>query len=105
MGMLSMIEFQRPKHLSLRVPFAAFRQIHEAMFGQVIVMRLFRQWGILTQIRGNNFMVLKVAPPLTVTGEQLDRFVEAITGVVEMMHNSASFWSEAPGLARRAVNV
>ena len=36
------------------------------MFGQVLVMRLFRDHGILTQICGNNFMVLKVAPPLVV---------------------------------------
>ena len=50
-------------------------------------------------------MVLKVAPPLVVTDEQLDRFVEAITAVVDLMHTSGSFWSEALGLARRAVNV
>ena len=37
------------------------------MFGQVLVMRLFRDHGILTQICGNNFMVLKVAPPLVAT--------------------------------------
>ena len=75
------------------------------MFGQVIVMRMFRDWRILTQVCGNNFMVLKVAPPLVVTEEQLDRFVEAIAGVVELMHTSGSFWSEALGVARRAMNI
>ena len=35
----------------------------------VLVMRLFRERNILTQICGNNFMVLKVAPPLMV-GEE-----------------------------------
>lgn len=75
------------------------------MFGQVIVMRMFRDWRILTQICGNNFMVLKVAPPLVVTEQQLDRFVEAITAVVDLMHTSVSFWGEALALARRAANV
>jgi ornithine--oxo-acid transaminase len=75
------------------------------MFGQVIVMRMFRDWRILTQICGNNFMVLKVAPPLVVTEEQLDRFVGAITAVVDLMHTSGSFWAEALALARRSVNV
>ena len=75
------------------------------MFGQVIVMRLFRDHKILTQICGNNFLVLKVAPPLLVTPAQLDRFAAAITEVVDLMHTSASFWTEALGLARRVVNV
>ncbi len=105
LGMLSGIEFQTPSSLRLRLPFEAFHAIHGGMFGQVIVMRMFRDWSILTQICGNNFMVLKVAPPLVVTEEQLDRFVEAITAVVDLMHASASFWTEALGLARRAVNV
>jgi ornithine--oxo-acid transaminase len=105
LGMLSGIEFQTPSSLRLRVPFETFRHIHAGMFGQVIVMRMFRDWRILTQICGNNFMVVKVAPPLVVTEEQLDRFVEAITAVVDLMHTSGSFWAEALALARRAVNV
>jgi ornithine--oxo-acid transaminase len=105
LGMLSGIEFQPPSSLKLRLAFEAFRRIHAGMFGQVIVMRMFRDWRILTQICGNNFMVLKVAPPLVVTEEQLDRFVEAIAAVAGLMHTSGSFWSEALGVARRAMNV
>lgn len=105
LGMLSGIEFQTPSSARLRLPFEVFRQIHAGMFGQVIVMRMFRDWRILTQICGNNFMVLKVAPPLVVTEEQLDHFVEAVTAVVDLMHTSGSFWSEALALVRRAVNV
>src|ERR1700688_3115655 len=56
MGMLSGIEFQPPKQLRLRVAFEAFQQIHAGMFGQVFVMRLFRDHCILTQICWNNFM-------------------------------------------------
>jgi 4-aminobutyrate aminotransferase-like enzyme len=37
-----------------------------------------RAGGILTQICGNNFMVLKVAPPLIVSEQQLEEFVVAI---------------------------
>jgi ornithine--oxo-acid transaminase len=62
-GMLTGIEFRAPKRLRLRIPFGAFARIHPAMFGQVVVMHLFRDKGILTQICGNDFMVLKIAPP------------------------------------------
>ncbi len=105
LGMLSGIEFTAPRLLRLKVPFETFRAIHPGMFGQTVVMRLFRDKGILTQMCGNNFMVLKAAPPLIVTGGQLDDFVSAIREVVELMHTSTSFWSEAIGLARRAVNI
>ena len=105
MGMLSGIEFQPPKQVRPRLAFEAFQRIHAGMFGQVLVMRLFRDHRILTQICGNNFMVLKVAPPLVITEEQLETFIRAVREVVDLMHTSTSFWTEALGLARRVLNV
>jgi len=104
-GLLNGIEFQAPEKLRLRVPFEAFMKIHPGMFGQVIVMRLFRDKGVLTQMCGNNFMVLKVAPPLIVEDSHLDGFVQAVADVVECMHSSGAFWSEALGLARRVIHI
>jgi ornithine--oxo-acid transaminase len=104
-GMLSGIEFQPPRQLRLRLAYGTFRAIHPAMFGQVMVMRLFRDQNVLSQICGNNFHVLKVAPPLVATEEQLDEFVGAIREAVDLAHNSAGFWTEAIGMARRASNI
>jgi len=104
-GMLTGIEFQPPSQLRLRAGFEAFRRINTAMFGQALVMRLFRDKNILTQICGNNFMVLKAAPPLIVTESQLDEFVAAVRDVVHDAHSSAGFWAEPLGLARRALNI
>jgi ornithine--oxo-acid transaminase len=73
------------------------------MFGQVLVMRMFREKNILTQICGNSFMVLKAAPPLTVREEQLETFVAAVRDVVQLADGSAAFWTEALALAKRAV--
>jgi ornithine--oxo-acid transaminase len=103
-GLLNGIEFQAPRSLALRLPFEAFMAIHKGMFGQIVVMRLFRDKRMLTQICGNNFMVLKVAPPLVTNEGQLDEFVAAITEVVDLMHNSPSFWTEALGLAKRVIH-
>jgi ornithine--oxo-acid transaminase len=104
-GLLLGIEFTAPARLALRVPFEAFARIHPAMFGQILVMRLFREGNILTQICGNDFMVLKVAPPLVVTSSQASVFVSAVRDVVDFAHHPGAFWSEALGLARRAVAV
>jgi ornithine--oxo-acid transaminase len=105
LGLLSGIEFRPPEKLSLRLSFQAFRAIHPAMFGQMLVMRSFRQEKILTQMCGNNFMVLKTAPPLVADSAQVHRFVEAAEQVVSDMHNSSAFWSDSLTLARRAMSV
>lgn len=103
-GLFCGIEFRTPKQLRLRTAFEAFRTIDAGLFGQMFVMNLFER-GILTQMCGNNFMVLKAAPPLTVQEAEIDRFVTAVRAVVELMHSSGSFWSDALGIARRAVNI
>lgn len=102
-GLLNGIEFQSPRSPTLRVPFLAFAHVHPALFGQIVVMRLFRDHGILTQVCGNNFMVLKIAPPLVVTAAQIDQCVDAVEEVVRLMHDSRMFWSEALGIGRRAM--
>jgi ornithine--oxo-acid transaminase len=105
LGLMSGIEFAAPQQLRLRLAFEAFKKIHPGMFGQMIVMRMFRDKNILTQVCGNNFMVLKVAPPLVVSVQQCDEFVDAVGDVVEAVHSSSAFWSDALGLAGRALNI
>ncbi|HEV2398401.1 MAG TPA: aspartate aminotransferase family protein [Candidatus Sulfotelmatobacter sp.] len=102
LGLLMGIEFQAPQQLRLRIPYEAFAAVHAGMFGQIMVMRLFRDFGFLTQVCGNNFMVLKVAPPLVVEKAQMDAFAEAVRRLVELSNSPGTFWSEALGLARRA---
>jgi ornithine--oxo-acid transaminase len=104
-GMLTGIEFQAPSNLPMRISFEAFKAVHPGLFGQILVMRLFSHTNILTQICGNNFMVLKVAPPLTTSEQQMRYCTESIASVVEMVHSSKVFWSEALNLGRRAMSL
>jgi ornithine--oxo-acid transaminase len=104
-GLFLGVVFKPPQNLALRMSYEAFNTIHPAMFGQVLVMRLFRDRGILTQICGNSFSVLKLAPPLIVNETQIDECVTALREVVELAHSPTGFWSEALGLARRVVNL
>jgi ornithine--oxo-acid transaminase len=103
-GMLTGIEFRAPRNLAMRMSFEAFKAVHPGLFGQILVMRLFNDRDILTQICGNNFMVWKVAPPLTVSEAQLDYCVESIQSVVEAVHSSSVFWQDALNLGRRAMS-
>jgi ornithine--oxo-acid transaminase len=103
-GMLTGIEFQAPDNLPMRMAFEAFKAMHPGLFGQVLVMRLFNQRNILTQICGNNFMVLKVAPPLTTSEQQLQSCIESIRSEIETIHSSKAFWNDALNLGRRALS-
>jgi len=105
LGMMSAIEFQPPRKLRFRILFETFARIHPAMFGQVLIMRLFKDHAIYSQICGNNFMVLKVAPALVISEAQTDEFVDAMEATVKLMHTSTGFWTEAIGMARRVINV
>jgi len=104
-GLLNGIVMRAPSSMRLRVSFQAFRAIHAGMFGQMLVMRLFQRYNILSQMCGNNFMVLKVAPPLVITEPQMEQYVDAIEAVVEDVHSSSSCWSDAMKLAQRAVRI
>ena len=104
-GLICGIEFASPASLMLRAPFTAFRAIHPGMFAQMIVMRLFSQEKILTQVCGNNFMVLKAAPPLVVDEQQIDEFIAAVERVFTAVHSSSAFWSDGLKLARRTINI
>jgi ornithine--oxo-acid transaminase len=104
-GLLCGIVFQAPRALAMRMSFEAFKAIHPGLFGQMVVMRMFNDKNILTQICGNNFMVLKVAPPLIVSEQQIDYFIESVRDVVAIMHSSGTFWSDAIKLGRRAISA
>ncbi len=105
MGFFTGIAFRAPRSLALRLSFHAFHRIHPALFGQMLVMRLYREHGILTQICGNDFLVLKAAPPLNAADESLERFVQAMDAVMALVHSSGRFWQEALALAGRAATI
>jgi ornithine--oxo-acid transaminase len=104
-GMLTGIEFQAPSNLPMRISFEAFKTVDPGLFGQLLVMRLFNHTNILTQICGNNFMVLKVAPPLTTGEQQMQSCIESIRSVIETVHSSKVFWTDALNFGRQAISL
>jgi len=104
-GLMNGIEFQAPARLDLRLYFETFQRIHPAAFGQMLVRRMFRESHILTQISGNNFVVLKASPPLVVTRTQVNQFVDGVTEAAKGLGSSGSLWTEALALARGAMNI
>ncbi len=104
-GMLNGVVFRRPSTFWTKAFFDAFSKVHAGMFGQMLVSELFRKERILTQMCGNDFMVVKVAPPLTVSEEHVDRIAGAFERVVGRVHDGPGFWTGSLGMVKRATGI
>lgn len=84
-GLMVGLVFDRPQSLGLRMGWNMLSKV-KGLFGQLIVIPLMRDYGILTQVAGHN-NVVKLLPPLTIEREDLDLVVEALDGVLSSCHS------------------
>ena len=105
MGLMNGIEFRRPESVKLRLLDAGFGKVHPGLFGQMLVRSLLREEGILTQMCGNNYRVVKASPPLTSSESDIERFLAALERTLERVHSGGGFWSQGLAIAARALKV
>jgi len=80
LGLMWAIEFQEPPGGSRT--WKLLERIQPGLFSQLVVVPLFREHRILSQVAGHGLNVLKAIPPLVVTEEDLDWFVSALEETV-----------------------
>ncbi|NUN50580.1 MAG: aspartate aminotransferase family protein [Candidatus Brocadiae bacterium] len=102
-GLLNGIKFRPPSSLRLKLLYASFSRLHPAMFGQLMIRELHRHEGILTQICGNDFLVVKAAPPLTASEAEIGRFLQGFDRTLDRIHTRMGFWGQGLALAGRAL--
>jgi ornithine--oxo-acid transaminase len=76
LGLLWAIEFAEPD--GGRRSYRLLDRMQPGLFAQVIVVPLFRDHKILSQVAGHGIAVIKGIPPLTVTNKDLDWFAGAL---------------------------
>jgi ornithine--oxo-acid transaminase len=76
LGLLWAIEFQEPPGGSRT--WKLLERIQPGLFSQLVVVPLFRDHRILSQVAGHGMNVIKAIPPLVVTEEDVDWFVSAL---------------------------
>ncbi|MEK7486362.1 MAG: aminotransferase class III-fold pyridoxal phosphate-dependent enzyme, partial [Planctomycetota bacterium] len=103
-GLMNGVEFKPPESLKLKALFIPFHMAHPALFGQMVVMKMFREGHILTQICGNNYMTIKASPAFVASEEDLDLFVSALDHVMESFHSGKGF-VEGLKIAKRAFSA
>jgi ornithine--oxo-acid transaminase len=87
-GLMIGIEFHRPHSRRLRAQWRILETMRTGLFTQLVVVPLFRDHRILTQVAGDNQNILKILPPLVITDEQADSFVDAMDAVLTKLERS-----------------
>jgi acetylornithine/succinyldiaminopimelate/putrescine aminotransferase len=79
-------------------------KLNFGVFGQMIVIPLLQKHRILTQVAGYQTEVIKFLPPMTITTEDLDWFLDAMRDVLEDTQRvPGAAWDTVAGLAKRTV--
>lgn len=85
-GLMIGVEFMRPESTRLKLGWDMIHKVNTSLFGQMIVVPLFTNHGILTQVAGHHTTTVKLIPPLVITKEDVDYFLKAFETVVADCH-------------------
>src|SRR5437667_4469060 len=80
LGLMWAIEFGEPE--SRRRAWRLLERAQPGLFAQLVVVPLFSEHAILSQVAGHRMNVVKALPPLVVTDEDLGRFGAALDDVL-----------------------
>ncbi len=87
-GLMIGIEFARPRSRRLRAQWTLLETMRTGLFTQLVIVPLFRDHGVLSQVAGDHQNVLKILPPLITTPEQAHDFVDALDDVLTNLERS-----------------
>ena len=104
-GLLLGIELGPPTSLGLKLGWSTLASLNQGLCAQMVVVPLFRDHGILVQVGGHNFAVIKLMPVLGISRDEIDRVVSALDAVLADCHRfPGGNWSLVLDMARRAVS-
>lgn len=105
-GLMIGIEFGEPKSLALKAAWSMIHQMDKNLFPQAVVIPLFDDHRILTQVAGHNMDIVKLLPPLNISDSDVQWFLDAFE---KCMHNLHSFpgpvWEVLKKLGKHALSA
>jgi ornithine--oxo-acid transaminase len=81
LGLMWAIEFGEPESGSMS--WRLIERMQPGLFAQLVVAPLFSKHRILSQVAAHKLAVIKILPPLVVTDEDIDYFVDALTVTIK----------------------
>jgi ornithine--oxo-acid transaminase len=88
LGLMWAIEFGEPE--SRKLSWKMIEKMQPGLFAQLVVGPLFSQHRILSQVAGHRIAVLKVLPPLVISDEDIEYFVESLTSAIKRAQRTPS---------------
>jgi ornithine--oxo-acid transaminase len=82
LGLMWAIEFGEPEK-SGRLSWRMIERMQPGLFAQFVVAPLFSKHKILSQVAGHRMAVLKALPPLVVSDEDIDYFVDSLSATIK----------------------
>jgi ornithine--oxo-acid transaminase len=89
MGLMWGIELAAPSGRMAKVNWHLIHAASGGLFPQLVVIPLHRDHGVITMASGKNDVV-KLLPPITVSAEEIDRFLTALDSVLADLHGPSS---------------
>jgi ornithine--oxo-acid transaminase len=81
LGLMWAIEFGEPER-SGRMSWRMIERMQPGLFAQFVVAPLFSKHKILSQVAGHRMAVLKALPPLVVSDDDIDYFVDSLNATI-----------------------
>ena len=82
-GLMIGIEFGKPASLRGKAMWQTLNAARKGLFAQMVVVPLFTDHRILTQVAGDHMAVIKLIPPLTITADDVQEFLTAFDAVMQ----------------------
>jgi ornithine--oxo-acid transaminase len=99
LGLMWAIEFAEPD--SGKLSWKLIERMQPGLFAQLVVGPLFSRHRILSQVAGHKLAVIKVLPPLVISDEDVEYFVESLHATVKRArHVPTSLTRFAAGAAK-----
>jgi ornithine--oxo-acid transaminase len=85
-GLMVGIEFGTPSSLPLRSAWSLAHKLDKSLFPQAIVIPLFDDHHIITQVAGHQVDIVKLLPPLIIDESDVQWFLDAFEKVMVKLH-------------------
>ncbi len=106
LGLMIGVEFGPPSSFSLKAGWKIVHAVNKGLFGQMVVVPLMADHGILTQVAGHNVDIVKLLPPLVIDETHVNRFLNAFEKVMKECHRfPGNAWSIGKKLTTEAIKA
>ncbi len=103
-GLMIGVEFGPPRSLKLRASWSALEMANKGLFCQLIVIPLFKDHKVLTQVAGHGIHTIKLLPPLVITESDCELIEKSFDAVIADAHRvPGAVWSLGKTLVENAM--